>query len=228
MSSALKASITHAELILYSGTGKKLGGQTGKLALDFNPKELSWTRSANWDGGKQTKKPDVPEYKGPAPGVVSFEAFLSYPSTPDVSKAVLSLFDCVAPDKATKDTNPRPPFVQLAWGGFRTGINVVKSVAAKLTLFDADGTPTRATVQLQLQEVPLDPPRQNPTSGGPPGRRIHVVIAGDTLDRTAFAEYGDAARWRDIAASNGIDDPNRVRPGTHLIIPLPDDLPARS
>src|SRR5262245_6289229 len=131
MATALQSSMKHATLVLYGGTAKKLGDKTKTIALDFNPKEITWARSANWHD-KQTKKPEAPEYKSAVPGTLSFEAFLSYPATPDVDKAVHTLFDCVAPEKGTKDSNPRPPFVQLVWGKFHTDINVVKSVSAKL------------------------------------------------------------------------------------------------
>ena len=224
----VQSSIRHAELVLFdAGKGKtpSLGSRKGSIPLDFNPKEITWARSANWDGGKQSKKPQVPEYKGPAPGTIAFEAFLSAPATTDVEKAVLQLFGCVEPEKATAQDNPRPPFVQLAWGSFHTGISVMKSVSAKITLFDAQGKPSRATVQLQLQEVPLDPPKTNPTSGGVAGRRVHVVVEGDTLQSIAYQELDDPNRWRDIAVANRIDDPTRIRPGHRLMIPVPSDQP---
>jgi nucleoid-associated protein YgaU len=36
--------------------------------------------------------------------------------------------------------------------------------------------------------------------------------------------YGDAARWRDIARANGIDNPLRVPAGRELLLPDPTEL----
>jgi nucleoid-associated protein YgaU len=49
------------------------------------------------------------------------------------------------------------------------------------------------------------------------------VVAGDSLPSVAHAEYGDPRYWRAIAAANGIDDPARVQPGTHLLLPSPSE-----
>lgn len=229
MASSPTKSPAIATLRMFESTVKgkvaSAGMKRGDLSLGFNPKEITWAKTAGWTS-KPNKKPQPPEYGGPQPGTISFEAFLSQPRSKDVSAHLLKLFECVEPSEKTKKDNPRPPFVQLIWGGFQTGLAVVKSVSAKITLFDADGTPTRAVVSLQLQEVPLEPPGTNPTSGGPSGRRVHVVVTGDTLQSVAWNEYDDAARWRDIAAANGIDDPLRLRPGARLLLPLADDLPA--
>ena len=66
--------------------------------------------------------------------------------------------------------------------------------------------------------------RQNPTSGGLAVRRAHQLVDGDTLASVAYAEYGDPAMWRPLAAFNGIDDPLRLRPGTRLLLPTLDEL----
>lgn len=66
--------------------------------------------------------------------------------------------------------------------------------------------------------------RQNPTSGSYEVRRSHRTIAGDSLASVAFAEYGDPAAWRALAAFNGIDDPLRMPTGTLLLLPSPDEL----
>lgn len=61
----------------------------------------------------------------------------------------------------------------------------------------------------------------------PPAReRVHVVARGETLSEIAAAAYGDAAQWRRIANSNPGIDPNRLRPGTTLRLPV-GDPPAR-
>lgn len=220
------ASIQQARLAMFdAGKGKKpsFGSQLGDIEFGINPKELSWTRTASWDS-KAQKKPQVPEYTGVTPGTMSFEAFLAEPTTPDVGAAIDAFFRCVEVQAGSKNENPRPPFVQLQWGEYRSEAMVVKSVTVKVSMFSPSGSPMRATVQLQLQEVPLHKGFTNPTSGGAPGRRIHVVVAGDTLQSIAHQELDDPNRWRDIAALNRVDDPMRLRLGQRLLIPVTADL----
>ena len=77
----------------------------------------------------------------------------------------------------------------------------------------------RATAQVQIEELTPKFAGQNPTSGSDRARTTHRLVDGDTLPTLAFREYGDAARWRDIASLNGIDDPMRISPGTTLFLP---------
>jgi nucleoid-associated protein YgaU len=58
--------------------------------------------------------------------------------------------------------------------------------------------------------------------GGPqrePARRVHVVVAGDTLARLAQHYYGDAGRWPEIAERNQVSDPAQLQIGQRLTIP---------
>jgi 5'-nucleotidase / UDP-sugar diphosphatase len=54
-----------------------------------------------------------------------------------------------------------------------------------------------------------------------PTQRIHVVQKGDTLSSISAKYYGSANQWRKIvnANRNNLPDPNRLVPGTKLIIP---------
>jgi nucleoid-associated protein YgaU len=113
-----------------------------------------------------------------------------------------------------------PPMVAFLYQVRITNLNI------SYVRFNAMGMPIRAKVTLQLQEVPslLASLPTNPTSGGLPGRRTHVVTDGDTLQSIATATYGRPGAWRRIAAINRIDNPSRVRPGTTIYLPNPDEL----
>ncbi len=56
---------------------------------------------------------------------------------------------------------------------------------------------------------------------------MHRLVAGDSLELLAYREYGDPTAWRVIAQANGIDDPQRLRPGAELIVPAPDEAGSR-
>ena len=78
-----------------------------------------------------------------------------------------------------------------------------------------EGTPIRATCSVSMEEMPGEPAKQNPTSGGLSLPPVRTVVAGDSLASIAYAEYGDPTLWRPLAAFNGIDDPLRLRLGSH-------------
>ncbi|MGH9244058.1 MAG: hypothetical protein ACRD29_07030 [Acidimicrobiales bacterium] len=121
----------------------------------------------------------------------------------------------------------KPPMLTFTWGsGFILECNV-KNCQISYDRFSTSGKPTRATISsLVLEQVPsmLDLMSMNPTSGGAPGRRSHIVTAGENLQRIAYSNYGAPGQWRGLADTNGIDDPLRVKPGRHLYLPNPDEL----
>lgn len=49
--------------------------------------------------------------------------------------------------------------------------------------------------------------------------RTYTVVSGDTLSGIAQKELGSGARYQEIAAANGIKNPNLISPGQVLIIP---------
>ena len=123
-------------------------------------------------------------------------------------------------DNASASNKSEPPRVEFRWGRFAFKA-VVKQIRQRFTLFLKDGTPVRTTVEVSFQQVEdeLDFPMQNPTSGGGPPMKTHVVGAGERLDWIAASVYGDATRWRLIADANGITHPLRLREGMELVIP---------
>ena len=100
----------------------------------------------------------------------------------------------------------------------------ITSVSAKYTLFSADGMPIRAVCSVSMEEMPGEPFKQNPTSGGFDVRRVHRTVAGDTLASLAWSEYGDATQWRALAVYNAVDDPMRLAVGAVLMLPTPEEL----
>jgi nucleoid-associated protein YgaU len=49
--------------------------------------------------------------------------------------------------------------------------------------------------------------------------KTYTVKSGDTLAKIAAAIYHDQAKWRAIAALNGIRDPRNIKAGQHLRLP---------
>lgn len=111
----------------------------------------------------------------------------------------------------------RPPVCLLTWGMHNLFRGVLTRTSQTITLFMADGTPVRATLECTFTEV-LGSAAATETADKA-SRSTHTVRAGDTLMGMAMSYYGDPSQWRTIAASNGIDDPLSVTPGQSLTIP---------
>jgi nucleoid-associated protein YgaU len=226
-----------AQLTLYDPSPSPSGGgdpgaKRGSVPFQFNPKEVTITKSAKWERKttKGSKTAGPPEFTGPEPSKMTLEMFFDATSAQDgsVVKAVETLLSCcVATEKSAGQKKPSPPLVVLHWGSISSFPAFVTSVSAKFTLFSSDGTPIRAVCSVSLEEMPGEQFRkQNPTSGSHEVRRVHRTIAGDTLASVAYAEYGDPNAWRALAAFNEIDDPLRARTGTVLLLPTPEELGA--
>lgn len=122
-----------------------------------------------------------------------------------------------------------PPDLTFQWGppmiGFMYTVKLT-SCSVNYNRFTPEGIPIRAEVTINMDEVPsmLGSLPMNPTSGGIPGRRSHTVGQGENLQSIAMANYGEPGLWRRIAEVNGITDPTRVRAGSTVYLPNPDEL----
>ncbi len=205
--------------------------QTRELRFMYNPAELTTAKSANWNRPQQKGASSAgrPQFTGAGPQSVQMEVWFDAwdADDADVTRSVTTLFEWTkpTPSSITKKL-PRPPVLGFEWGSNRILADLkvfLKTVNAKYVLFKPDGTPVRASATISLEEVPEDPPKQNPSSGARESRRSHLIDAGDSLHAVAYREYGDANLWRGIAAFNDIDDPLRVAAGTRILVPTSDE-----
>jgi hypothetical protein len=226
------ASLVHAFLELREpGTmgSTTPGPPLGKIDFQFNPKELSITKTAKWERktSRNRKSAGIPEFQGAEPCSMTLEMFFDATDKMDSSvvDAVEKLFRCCVPtDKTHQDQKGVPPWVVFHWGSVAGFTAYLASVAVKYTLFTPGGVPIRGTATVTLKEIAAEPPKQNPTSGALAARRSHTLVAGDTLASVAYAEYGDPTLWRVLAETNGIDDPMRLCPGRTLLVPAGDEV----
>jgi len=223
--------LVHAAIDVHEPGQKpgKVGAKITTIDFQLNPKELTVAKSAKWESKSQKKSASAPPttYQGPDPQKMSVEMYFDETRQRDgsVVKRVEALFEACTPTSASVDGNrPSAPWVKFRWGVLTGFVGYIKSVSAKYTLFSPDGTPLRAVCTVALEELANEPSKQNPTSGGLLPRHSHVVREGDSLAAIAYAEYGDPARWRELAEVNGIDDPLRLRPGTTVLIPTIEEL----
>lgn len=215
------AGLAKATLRVVSGTPSRT-----ELRFLYNPAEYTVTKGATWNRPQTTgaKSATKPQFGGTNPQTVQMEIFFDgFEESTSVGDDVATLLEWTRPTAASvQQKKPEPPILTLDWGRNKALADFrgyLKSVTAKYTLFDPSGDPLRATATVTLEEVPTDPKGQNPTSGSREGRGRHVLAEGDTLASIAFREYGDPTLWRALATFNDIDDPMRLRPGGHVLIP---------
>jgi LysM repeat protein len=206
-----------------------LDTETGeRLPCLFNPASLTVALSNVWRGDETPGK-SAPDLYFAGSASATFDTELVFDTT-DTGKPVTEYttklvhvmrIDPNLPGHDPSRNRGRPPWIRFHWGDLHSFKSVVERLSINFTYFGSDGTPLRARVSISLRQYEDDPTwaPQNPTSGTPHPHRVHVLQAGDTLDRIAARYYGDAAIWRVIAEANGIEDPFRLPKGAPLKIP---------
>jgi nucleoid-associated protein YgaU len=114
----------------------------------------------------------------------------------------------------------RPPLCRLLWGKLQLMRGVLTTLVQRFTLFHADGTPVRATLDCtfqQYREAELTLKALDLHSADVP--KTWTVRRGDTLSSIAAAAYHDPRLWRPIATANGLHNPRALRPGQILRLP---------
>ena len=207
------------------------GSQVGRIEFMFNPDSFSFSKSAQWNRTEARAAGEAPvaEFQGTQASKFTVELFLdAFESTgTHITSSVSLLMQTLKPLSSTMSQNkPQPPWVIFGWGTAITLTAIVTALDVEYTMFDGSGTPLRAKIKITMEEMPVPPGRQNPTSGGMATLASHVVSDGDTLASIAYHEYGNAAYWRALANANGIDDPARLRAGTELLLPSAGELDA--
>ena len=114
----------------------------------------------------------------------------------------------------------RPPICKLLWGKLQLFSGVLTALSQTFTLFQADGTPVRATLSCTFtlyRSTTFAMKALDLHSADVPKTR--TLRAGETLSSVAAEEYDDPGQWRVLATANRIANPRAVTPGQVLRIP---------
>jgi nucleoid-associated protein YgaU len=213
----------------------------GLIPFDFNPSKITVTRSAT----APTYKPASGAGAGTPAG--SGGAIVSVVKPPEISISDIifegvttkwrcdQLFRWMSPPEGPdalaatmmavgRPVASQPPTITFQWGppmvGFMYEVKLLNTTVV-YERFNPIGIPVRAKITLKMiqQVSKYASLPTNPTSGGLPGRRTHVMKHGESLQSVAMTYYGDPGAWRRIADINGFTDPRRVRPGVTVYLP---------
>lgn len=211
------------------------------IIFSYNPEKITLTRKLYTEkrtgrGDKRGSNPSpaptpLERWKGTNSTQIKFIGYLEGPQTRAMAEGLLSLMSpgggllaMIAGLLGGPPLAANLPMVMFMWGSFVIPQAYIETCSVDYERFHLSGLPLRAKCTIGLKEIPSSLPLTNPTSGGLPGRVQHVVVAGESLPQLATRRYGAPARWRDVAAANGIDDPFAVRPGDNLFLPSPNEL----
>jgi uncharacterized membrane protein YgcG len=141
------------------------------IEVMFNPKELSFSRSVNWeskDGNRGTSLLPKINFSGVQPYQFTLQQLLF--DTYETKESVMTKYiDNIKKGVETiqRGQDQRPPVYIFMWGENKYFPCVIESLTYTLTMFLTDGTPVRALVDIQLREVDKS---DVPPSKGPGGR----------------------------------------------------------
>jgi nucleoid-associated protein YgaU len=238
------ASLIPATMICKDPKFAMAGLPFSAIPFDFNPKNISITRTTTWNtraatpgAGSPTgsqgaivstvKPPEISISDIYFEGITTklrMDTLLAWMSPPG---GMAALGGALA--SGGRPINTQPPTVLFQWGppmvGFWYDVKLT-NVSITYERFLPLGVPVRAKVSIKMiqQKSDLSNLPTNPTSGGLPGRHTHVVRDGDTLPSISTNYYETPAAWRRIADINGIDDPHRLRIGSTLYLPTMEEL----
>lgn len=119
-----------------------------------------------------------------------------------------------------------PPVCEFIWGehpqtpGKLAFKAIIERINQNFTLFLDSGTPVRATLDVTFKEYrTVEEQLQDIGKNSADRTKRRIFNEGDALWLFAAEEYGDPARWREIAEENEIDNARIIEPGLEIIIP---------
>jgi hypothetical protein len=206
----------------------------------FNPTSYSISKSVSWEQSESAKgssarrsnvKFNAPklEFGGGQSRELSLKLFFDVTDSPivngekvrDVRKLTDKLVKLTLKERAG-NKELAPPKCRVSWGEGRSPtmdfpfVGVVQSLTQEFTLFDSNGTPLRANLNvtfLEFLSAEEDKRRNDPEF------TTRIVKRGDTLSSIAAEMLDDPTRWRIIADANRLDNPRTLEVGMSLSIP---------
>jgi nucleoid-associated protein YgaU len=198
------------------------GSKAGtRITVLFNPTEYTIERANTY------KANAIPGLSGPLlhfiqgeADTLSMELFLDDFTDPKPGgRSVKQRIDEIAALLEIDGELHAPPHVRFVWGQL-TFKAIFEKLSRKITLFQPDGTPARASLNVSFKEYKTLPELVNePRRMSADKSKRRVIVGGDALWLVAAREYGDPALWRVIARHNDLDDPRDIASGDWVMVP---------
>ena len=115
--------------------------------------------------------------------------------------------------------NHEPSVVDILWGDLKVQGRLL-SMETKFALFDKDGHPIRAEVNLSFALFKTFKDLEAESNKSSPDlTHVIEVRAGDTLPNLCNKVYNDPSYYMQVARVNNLSDFCRLVPGTRLVFP---------
>ncbi len=207
------------QIKLKKGFIKVFKGTPKEIEILFYPAEYSFDKS-NTFSEKSVPGLEAPyiQYVKGNSASISLEVFYdTYENGLDVRKFTDQLTDLMNIDPSIHE----PPVLQFIWGlnPAEPFYCVLEKVTKRFTMFNSDGIPVRARLNIVLKEFKIGLNKREKSRQSPDKTKVYMIKQGDRLWEIANREYGDPALWRPIAQKNKIYNPRFLEPGTEILIP---------
>ena len=210
--------------------------------LQFNPESLKVTFANQIQtpsgGGDNSGTPSM-QFVGAGTTKLALTAYFDASGPPadgeqpvdDVRKLTQKVAYFITPQE--EGTHFIPPAVRFVWGSFQFD-GIMDGLEESLDFFSSEGKPLRASMTLSMSQQRITRFAFRDTGGGggggigalggaaaaalggaPGTKPLAEAAAGATVQGLA-EQAGLGARWQDIAAANGIENPRILEPGQLL------------
>ena len=116
-------------------------------------------------------------------------------------------------------TTHRTPFVKVVWGE-DLFLGIMEKLDITYTLFEPDGTPLRAKINISLAEhVPQTEQEMRKDQSSPDLTHVRIVNEGDTIPLMTEKIYNDPGYYLEVAKANGLTNFRRLKTGFALHFP---------
>ena len=200
----------------------KANGKEFKVMV--NPQDFSVKDSVGYASSNEPRSPKFNQYGGsrftiPKIFLDSTGAIpaAQWPIPNGTIDAMIKLLKSIVYDFNGK--SHEPPIVEIVWGSNHFKGRLL-SMDTKFTLFDAEGAPLRAEIQLEFTSYQtISEIEASANKSSPDLTHIIEVKAGDTLPNLCNKVYKDPSYYMQVARINGLSSFCCLKPGTRLVFP---------
>lgn len=202
----------------------KLKANGKEFKVMVNPQDFSVKDSVGYSNSNESRNPKFNQYDGSVftipkifldtTGAIPMSQWPIQNGTID---AMIKLLKSIVYD--FDGSSHEPPIVEIIWGSNQFKGRLL-SMDTKYTLFDSEGGPLRAEIQLEFtsyQTISEIEAAANKSS--PDLTHVIEVKAGDTLPNLCNKVYRDSSYYMQVARINGLSSFCYLKPGTRLVFP---------
>lgn len=201
-----------------------------ELTVLFNPSQYSISGGASYKTAKSSSGTtdaglkEEKNFDGTKAQTLSLELFFDTSARSFLNKSREKASDVAQLVKKfvklthVSGENHNPPVIKFSWGslGFCGRITSLKTT---YTMFDRDGKPVRAKMDLQIEEERKSSNKYIEPFESPDRTKARRITQDSSVWSIARTEYGSPSMWRHICEANNIENPLDIPVGTVLKVP---------